>query len=146
MPEDRVESNDQQSAGADGSPEFGEFPDTIPNPNTRIVYARVVRQFLERYRSERIVLDRIEPSIIATSIEQIDERYVLRSTEPTLREHLNGIWELSLVVHRSIPRYDAGCLPRHARPKDAWRHTLATAAKVPKFAQVPPGSPGAPYR
>ena len=55
------------------------------------MYARAVRQFLEWCRSERIVLDRFEPSMIAAYIEKIDERYVTLSTEPTLREHLEAI-------------------------------------------------------
>ena len=106
MTEDRSESTKQPSAVHRDSLEFGEFLGTIPDANTHIVYARAVRQFLECCRAERIVLNRIEPSMIAAYIEKIDARDVTLSTEPTMREHLEAIRLLLAYVGRTARR---GC-------------------------------------
>jgi hypothetical protein len=106
MREDRPETIELQSARRSVFPEFGEFLGAIPDPNTQIVYARAVRQFLEWCRSEGIALGRIQPAMIAAYTEKIDERYVTLSTEPTLREHLEAIRLLLGYVTRSARR---GC-------------------------------------
>jgi hypothetical protein len=107
MPEDLTENITKQlSAWRSGSPEFGELLGTIPDANTQIVYARAVRQFLEWCRTERIVLNRIEPGTIAAYIEKIDARDVRLSTEPTMREHLEAIRLLLAYVGRNARR---GC-------------------------------------
>jgi hypothetical protein len=110
MSHDRTETNEQQSVALSGSPEFGEFLDTIPDANIRMVYARAVRQFLEWCQSEKIAPDRIET--ILAYIKTIDEHYVTLSTEPTLRGHLEAIQLLPDYVGRTVPR---GCCGPNCR-------------------------------
>jgi hypothetical protein len=54
MPEHRTETNDQQAVARSDSPEFGEFLGTRPDPNTQMVYARAVRQFLSGVELSRL--------------------------------------------------------------------------------------------
>jgi hypothetical protein len=91
MSEDQNETDEQKSATRSGSPGFDEFLGTIREPNTQIVYARAVRQFLEWCRAERIVLDRIELGMVAAYIEKIDARNVT-ATEPATTRSAPIAW------------------------------------------------------
>jgi hypothetical protein len=85
-----------------GSFEFGEFLDTIPDSNSRMVYARAVRQFLEWCQSEKIAPDRIKTILAYTKT--IYEQYATLSNEPTLREHLEAIRLLLGYMGRTVRR------------------------------------------
>jgi hypothetical protein len=106
MPEDRTETVNQVSAVRSGASELAEFFGTIPDPNTQMAYARAATRFLEWCRSERIVLNLIEPSMVAAYIETIDAREVTPPTEPTVREHLEAIRLLLDYVGKAARR---GC-------------------------------------
>jgi hypothetical protein len=110
MPDDRTETNEQQSVALSASPEFSEFLDTTPDPNTRMVYGRAVRQFLEWCQSKKIAPDHIET--IVAYVKKIDEQYATLSTEPTLREHLEAIQLLLGYIGRTVPR---GCCGPNCR-------------------------------
>ena len=87
-------------AGEHASRRFVEFfVATIRNKNTRLAYARAVREFLEWCDSRGFTLGLIEPIVVATYIEQH------RGAPPTVKQHLAAVRMLFdwLVTGQIVP-------------------------------------------
>ena len=87
-------------AGDNASRRFVEFfVATIRNKNTRLAYARAVRDFLEWCEACGFTLESIEPIVVATYIEQH------RGAPPTVKQHLAAIRMLFdwLVTGQVVP-------------------------------------------
>ncbi|MFT3786008.1 MAG: tyrosine-type recombinase/integrase [Tepidisphaeraceae bacterium] len=89
-------------AGPQASHRFIEFfTATIRNPHTREAYARAAVQFFTWCESHRLDLHSLQPSIVATYIEQL----MRERSAPTVKQHLAAIRMLFdyLVVGQVLP-------------------------------------------
>src|ERR1700760_3551895 len=66
------------------------FTATIRNRNTRMAYARAVKQFFDWCEDHRLALDDIEPIAIATYIEELSSKIA----RPSVKQHLAAIRQL----------------------------------------------------
>jgi site-specific recombinase XerD len=66
------------------------FTATIRNRNTRMAYARAVKQFFDWCEDHRLGLDDIEPIAIATYIEELGAKIA----RPSVKQHLAAIRQL----------------------------------------------------
>jgi integrase/recombinase XerD len=66
------------------------FTATIRNRNTRMAYARAVKQFFDWCEDHRLKLDDIEPIAIATYIEELGSKIA----RPSVKQHLAAIRQL----------------------------------------------------
>jgi site-specific recombinase XerD len=66
------------------------FTATIRNRNTRMAYARAVKQFFDWCKDHRLGLDDIEPIVIGAYIEQLGTH----ATKPTVKQNLAAIRQL----------------------------------------------------
>src|SRR5262249_58069882 len=78
----------QDERAARRSVEF--FTATIRNRNTRMAYARAVKQFFDWCEDHRLALDDIEPIAIATYIEELGSQIA----RPSVKQHLAAIRQL----------------------------------------------------
>ncbi|MBL9084997.1 MAG: tyrosine-type recombinase/integrase [Planctomycetales bacterium] len=89
------------------------FTAHIRNPHTRAAYARAVRDFSDWCEARGIVLDRVEPIVIAAYIEQLTES----RSKPTVKQHLAAIRMLFdwLVIGQVVPSNPASSVrgPKH---------------------------------
>ncbi len=66
------------------------FTASIRNRNTRMAYARAVKQFLDWCDDRRLKLEHIEAITVATYIEQLSTT----ASKPTVKQHLAAIRQL----------------------------------------------------
>src|SRR5437764_12814152 len=88
------------AAGENASRRFVEFfVATIRNKNTRLAYARAVRDFLEWCEARGFTLGQIEPVVVAAYIEQHP------GSRPTVKQHLAAVRMLFdwLVTGQVVP-------------------------------------------
>ena len=89
------------------------FTATLRNRNTRMAYARAVKQFFDWCEDHRLGLDDIEPIAIATYIEELGSQIA----RPSVKQHLAAIRQLFdyLVTGGILPSNPAGSVrgPKH---------------------------------
>ncbi len=89
------------------------FTATIRNRNTRMAYARAVKQFFDWCEDHRLGLDDIEPIAIAAYIEELGSQIA----KPSVKQHLAAIRQLFdyLVTGGILPSNPAGSVrgPKH---------------------------------
>jgi integrase/recombinase XerD len=82
------------------------FTATIRNRNTRMAYARAVKQFFDWCEEHRLGLDDIEPITVAAYVEQLGAE----AAKPTVKQHLAAVRQLFdwLVTGGILPSNPAG--------------------------------------
>ena len=82
------------------------FTANIRNRNTRMAYARAVKQFFDWCEVRRLALDDIEPITVAAYIERLGPEV----SKPTVKQHLAAIRQLFdyLVTGGILPSNPAG--------------------------------------
>lgn len=101
-----------KAAGPKAATRFIEFfAATIRNKNTRLAYARAIGQFFEWCDHRGFTLELIEPTVVATYIEQHSR------SKPTIKQHLAAIRMLFdwLVIGQIVPMNPASSVrgPKH---------------------------------
>lgn len=80
-----------RAGGEQASRRFIEFfAAAIRNRNTRLAYARAVRQFFDFCDRRRFSLDDIGPTVVAAYVERLQQR----AAKPTVKQHLAAIRRL----------------------------------------------------
>lgn len=103
-----------EQAGSHAKRHFVEFFSAhIRNPNTRLAYMRAVRQFANWCEESDWTLSRLEPTIIAFYIENLQNKV----SKPTVKQHLAAIRMLFdfLVIRGILPSNPASSVrgPKH---------------------------------
>jgi hypothetical protein len=95
------------------------FTATIRNRNTRMAYARAVKEFFDWCEDHRLGLDDIEPIAIAAYIEQLSTK----AAKPTVKQNLAAIRQLFdyLVTGGILPSNPAGVGPWPQVCRDPWQ-------------------------
>src|SRR5260370_24369582 len=86
------------------------FTANIRNRNTRMAYARAVKQFFDWCEDRRLALDDIEPMTVAAYIEQLGPEV----SKPIVKQHLAAVRQLLdyLVTGGILPSNPAGSVRR----------------------------------